>query len=291
MRIKSLFTVPEGTKVTEKAFSKVLLSSICSILLCMACLMSTTWAWFTVSIENTENVIQIADVQTDINVSGTNVVAHNDGSYTLGAGTYTVTITVTSDGTDMDSFRSRSPVYMTMYTDRPVTNVVTVDESQSGSSYTVKLVFVPGTDSERDEATKTITLNVPTDDTKVNFQLSWVQPDGAIPVEAEPAVIGDAPATEPTETTAPPESTGTGETTDPSETTVPPESTGNDDPAETTGASETTGVTDPTATSEPTDPPATSEPPASTEVTDPPATSEPTATGEPAETEKTESTT
>lgn len=69
MRIKELFTVPEGAKVTEKMFGKVLFSSICSILLCMACLFSTTWAWFTVSIENQENVIQIgaADVKVTVN--------------------------------------------------------------------------------------------------------------------------------------------------------------------------------------------------------------------------------
>lgn len=60
MRIKDLFTVPEGEKVTEQVFRRVLISSICSILLCMACLAGTTWAWFTVSIENTDNVIEIA---------------------------------------------------------------------------------------------------------------------------------------------------------------------------------------------------------------------------------------
>lgn len=60
MRIKDLFTVPEGEKVTEQVFHRVLISSICSILLCMTCLAGTTWAWFTVSIENTGNVIEIA---------------------------------------------------------------------------------------------------------------------------------------------------------------------------------------------------------------------------------------
>ena len=60
MRIKDLFTVPEGEKVTEQVFHRVLISSICGILLCMACLAGTTWAWFTVSIENTDNVIEIA---------------------------------------------------------------------------------------------------------------------------------------------------------------------------------------------------------------------------------------
>ena len=55
-------TVTEKTKVTENLFNKVLISAVCTILLCMTCLVSTTWAWFTVSIENTGNVIQIANV-------------------------------------------------------------------------------------------------------------------------------------------------------------------------------------------------------------------------------------
>ena len=72
--LKYLFTVPEGEKITEKHLTRVLVSSICSILLCMSCLVSTTWAWFAVSVENTGNVINI--------------------------GTYSVTTTVTrvSDG-------------------------------------------------------------------------------------------------------------------------------------------------------------------------------------------------
>ena len=67
MKIKELFTVPEGQKVTEKVFHRVLISSICSILLCMSCLVSTTWAWFTVSIENQGNEIQIVDLMVQIN--------------------------------------------------------------------------------------------------------------------------------------------------------------------------------------------------------------------------------
>lgn len=57
--LKYLFTVPEGEKITEKHLTRVLVSSICSILLCMSCLVSTTWAWFAVSVENTGNVIEV----------------------------------------------------------------------------------------------------------------------------------------------------------------------------------------------------------------------------------------
>ncbi len=60
MRLKEPFTVPTGQQVTEKYLHQALVSSICSILLCMACLVGTTWAWFTVTIK-TDETIWIAD--------------------------------------------------------------------------------------------------------------------------------------------------------------------------------------------------------------------------------------
>ena len=56
--IKYLFTVPKNQKVTEKAMMRVLVSTICSILLCVTCLVSTTWAWYTVSLTSENNVIK-----------------------------------------------------------------------------------------------------------------------------------------------------------------------------------------------------------------------------------------
>ena len=61
MRIKKLFTVEKEEKITEKRLLQVLISSVCSMLLCMACLAGTTWAWFAVSIENENNEIRIPD--------------------------------------------------------------------------------------------------------------------------------------------------------------------------------------------------------------------------------------
>jgi len=59
VRFKDLFMVRKGEKVTEKCLLRVLVSTICSILLCMSCLLGTTWAWFTVSVVDAGNVIQI----------------------------------------------------------------------------------------------------------------------------------------------------------------------------------------------------------------------------------------
>ena len=107
MRIKELFTVPNGKKVTEKAFARVLVSSICSILLCMACLAGTTWAWFTVSIENMGNVIQTADVPKYIlQVDGQRFISGEN----LPVGKHTVSIAHDSNADDL---QKKSKLYVT----------------------------------------------------------------------------------------------------------------------------------------------------------------------------------
>ena len=70
MRLKNLFAVPEGAKITEKYLHRVLLISVCSILLCMSCLVCTTWAWYAVDIENTQNVIWIGEPNIKLTIDG-----------------------------------------------------------------------------------------------------------------------------------------------------------------------------------------------------------------------------
>ncbi len=47
--------------LTDKAFSRLALMSILGILICIVCLCSTTWAWFTDSIPSKGNSIKVAD--------------------------------------------------------------------------------------------------------------------------------------------------------------------------------------------------------------------------------------
>lgn len=211
MRIKSLFTIPEGKKVTEKAFSKVLLSSICSILLCMACLMGTTWAWFRADLENQYNEIQIANVNSSVTVkkSGeSDSEAISNGCCTLNKGTYTVSIQVTSDGSRKDDFGLKN-VYMTMTVVSGASDASAVSEDSSTPSTAPTVSAAPGIYTfcmefgEQDSdgyrvATREITLNIPTDGTKVTFTLSWVKPNDDELVDAASDAIGDPPATDPT---------------------------------------------------------------------------------------------
>ena len=54
-----LFTVPEKEKISETHMLRVLISTVCTIALCLSCLVSTTWAWYNVSITSEGNVLQI----------------------------------------------------------------------------------------------------------------------------------------------------------------------------------------------------------------------------------------
>lgn len=215
MRIKELFTVPEGTKVTERIFTKVLLSSICSILLCMACLVSTTWAWFTVSIENQGNQIQIAEVTTDITIENTqdnsNVDADSTvGGYLLEAGKYDIQVKVenTANGSD-DLARPQNDVYV----------VMTVAHNGSSESY----YFTFQGEAKNTQQLKDLQISDGT--ATVSFAVSWVKPASADPVGSEAIVIGQLPTQPVTEPTIEPATQATTlPTEEPStETTVPEE--------------------------------------------------------------------
>ena len=54
-----LFQVPEKEKISETHMLRVLISTVCTIVLCLTCLVSTTWAWYSVSITSEGNVLQI----------------------------------------------------------------------------------------------------------------------------------------------------------------------------------------------------------------------------------------
>ncbi len=112
MRLKDLFTVPTGQKVTEKHLRRVLISSICSILLCMSCLVSTTWAWFVVSIENTGNVIEIGTPQVNLTVNGKSFTSGTTlQPETLQSESYKVSIEHANGG---DDFQKKSTLYVTL---------------------------------------------------------------------------------------------------------------------------------------------------------------------------------
>ena len=178
LRIKELFTVPEGTRITEKMFGKVLLSSICSILLCMVCLVSTTWAWFTVSIDNKGNEIRIATVTPIVEIKAGNTVVSpvDDTGYTLNEGIYTIGVRLENDATGSDDLnRPRGIVYVVM--------IVTYGDTSESYFFALD-----GNQVERKE------LQISGGTAVVNFSVSWVEPTSATPVGSEAVAIGENPA-------------------------------------------------------------------------------------------------
>ena len=67
--LKNLFSVPKGKKVTDADMKRVLVSSVCGILVCMTCLISSTWAWYTVSAETAPFTIEVADLKLTLTVN------------------------------------------------------------------------------------------------------------------------------------------------------------------------------------------------------------------------------
>ena len=199
-------------------FGRVLLSSIFSILLCMVCLVSTTWAWFSVSVENTDNKIVLATVKTNLVVTmsnGTTADAAN-GVYELAAGDYLLQAASESNASEADAFGERTnPVYLIMTVvqdDKTESFYVLVDSGSAAQSH--KFSISAGNAA------------------RVTFSVSWVQPVQAKPLDGTAAGI-DEPApgtTEPGTTESGATEPGTTEpgTTEPGTTepsTTEPETT------------------------------------------------------------------
>ena len=174
MRSIHLFTAPEGQKMTEKMFGRLLLSSICSILLCMACLVSTTWAWFTVSMDNTDNLIQIAQVcpVVDLTDSQTRIEATAEGYYGLAAGEYELRLKVAEDVQAPEGIEDVfNPVYV----------ILSVDNGAGERSYWYRF--------ESYDEIKTLALKVEQSSVEVRFSVSWLEPAAADPAPADTLVV------------------------------------------------------------------------------------------------------
>ena len=89
-------------KLTGKAFSHAIISSIVGIVVCLICLCSSTWAWFTDSVEFAGGSINTGECLLEIDV--TNEIGEEmqdvENGITLNANeTYTVTLTLPKGST------------------------------------------------------------------------------------------------------------------------------------------------------------------------------------------------
>jgi len=99
----------KNDKLTDKAFVRLVATSILGILVCIICRCSTTGAWFGDTIPNTGNEIKTADAcHLSVTVTGGTLTASLDGEITATVGSavavelksdteYTVTLTLPKD--------------------------------------------------------------------------------------------------------------------------------------------------------------------------------------------------
>lgn len=88
-------------KLTDKAFSRMLITSLLGILVCIVCLGSSTWAWFSDITPSSQNEIRTADgTQLSISVKDKNdkKLENIESGVMLTVGeTYTVTVSLPED--------------------------------------------------------------------------------------------------------------------------------------------------------------------------------------------------
>lgn len=88
-------------KLTDKAFSRLLFTSVLGIVICLVCLCSATWAWFSDSIPSDNNNIQSAsECLLDVSVYKDGTVLSGsieDGVILEEGATYTVVLSLPKD--------------------------------------------------------------------------------------------------------------------------------------------------------------------------------------------------
>lgn len=193
MRIKDLFTVPSGQKVTERHFRRVLISSVCSILLCMCCLVGTTWAWYVVDIENAGNEVHIGIPQVKVMINENVVTTVTE----LPEGTHTVTV---EHANNPDAFQRKSVLYVILTIDGTRSEYIELNHENG-----YKAVFYVKVDNGN----------------SIGWQAAWFIPDGVprlsgdtIDLTSETISEESTEPSEPTEST-PIESQPGGETPPP----------------------------------------------------------------------------
>lgn len=100
-----LLYVPKHGKVSDKEFTRIMISSVFGIMLCVMCLAGLTWAWFSGSVSSAANNITAAsfNIQIDVKVKDTETtVPHTveNGIYSFSLENNKVyDVKITADGT------------------------------------------------------------------------------------------------------------------------------------------------------------------------------------------------
>lgn len=146
-------------KVSEAALSKSIAVSVVGILLCMICLVGTTWAWYSLSVESGSNEMVGANFDFTVTVTETvsptetTVLVEPDenGVYTFEGGTYTVKLTKAGGCTATKGFckviATKNGEVDTIYYTVDFANTGSIEFTVTGFG-TLKLIPMLGTPTE-----------------------------------------------------------------------------------------------------------------------------------------------
>lgn len=227
----------ENEKVTEAAMTRSIMAAVIGIVLCMACLFGTTWAWYSSSVTSGVSVTEGANF--DFSVDITENVVETDGVYTFEGGEHTVTLTKTGTAEKgfckVEAKKSGEDSETTSYYIVDFTSQESIEFIAKGSG-TLKLIPMWGTPAEGynpipdngiELTLDTVTAmlpqqeETPTDGETGTFEGITTEggqtppdagetPPGETPTNSEPAesgmpteLISEATAEQPVETPAP----------------------------------------------------------------------------------------
>ena len=134
-------------KLTDKAFSRLVIMSILGIAICIICLCTSTWAWFSESLPSNNNTIVSASdclISVSLTKDGTEIASadiDNVPTVELEAGeTYTVTVSLSKDSSsgylvisDADGIEYRTE-YISRHNDevpKVISFTLSVEETQN----------------------------------------------------------------------------------------------------------------------------------------------------------------
>ena len=131
-----LLYVPKHGKVSDKEFTRIMISSVLGIMLCVICLAGLTWAWFSGSVSSAANNITAAsfNIQIDVKVKGTETPVPRtveNGIYSFSLeNNKAYDVKITADGTATTGY-CRVSLGENRYHTIQIFNIS--DESRSGS--------------------------------------------------------------------------------------------------------------------------------------------------------------
>ena len=276
------FYIPKHGKIREKVMLTRIVSTIAIVIMCLAAMSITAYAYFSYNITSGSNTIKAASFYTDVTVQitdadgnavetiTTNTSDHKSHSATLNANTtYTITVQHNARSTAQTGF-----VIITADKCETKYHTQQLGRDGEGNTYTITFELTPGANTVVTFRSHWGTSSFYADFKEIgeNDERYIINGD-----DVKLTIDGVAPS-DGTKASDNTESKGETTTTPTTDTTTPTTGTGSSTPTNETTTSETTGTSEPTSTTEPssseTETTTQTPEPAATETTSTEATTE-----------------